>query len=120
MHVNLSARQFQHCDLVTHISQVLESTGCPASSLGLEITESAVMENPEKTAKTLRQLSDMGIHLAIDDFGTCYSSLSYLKQFPINTLKIDRSFVRDVVTDNDDAMIVKAVVALVHSLKLEA
>jgi diguanylate cyclase (GGDEF)-like protein/PAS domain S-box-containing protein len=119
VHVNLSARQFQHRDLVRQIAQVLESTGCPAHALGLEITESAVMENPAKTAKTLRQLSEMGIRLAIDDFGTGYSSLSYLKQFPIDTLKIDRSFVQDVVTDNDDAMIVKAMVALGHSLRLD-
>jgi diguanylate cyclase (GGDEF)-like protein len=119
MSVNLSARQFQRQDLVRQVARLLREKECDASGLALEITESAVMENPEAAAETLRQLSDMGVHLAIDDFGTGYSSLSYLKRFPIHALKIDRSFVRDITADADDAAIVKSVIALAHSMKLD-
>ena len=117
--VNLSARQFKQQDIVKMVSRVLHETGCHATCLELEITESIIMENPEMAAETLHKLSDMGVHLSIDDFGTGYSSLSYLKRFPINTLKIDRSFVRDITTDSDDAAIAKAVIALAHSMKLK-
>jgi diguanylate cyclase (GGDEF)-like protein/PAS domain S-box-containing protein len=117
--VNLSSRQFKQQNIVKMVSAVLEETGCRADCLELEITESVVMENPEEAAATLQQLSDMGVSLAIDDFGTGYSSLSYLKRFPIDALKIDRSFVRDITTDNDDAAIAKAVIALARSLKLK-
>lgn len=117
--VNLSARQFKQQDIVKMVSRVLSQTGCDASSLELEITESVIMEDPEAAAQTLQNLSDMGVHLSIDDFGTGYSSLSYLKRFPINSLKIDRSFVRDITIDADDAAIAKAVIALAHSLKLQ-
>lgn len=117
--VNLSARQFKQQDIVKMVSRVLSQTGCAASSLELEITESIIMENPEAAVQTLQNLSDMGVHLSIDDFGTGYSSLSYLKRFPINSLKIDRSFVRDITIDADDAAIAKAVIALAHSLKLQ-
>jgi EAL domain-containing protein (putative c-di-GMP-specific phosphodiesterase class I) len=104
---------------VQMVSRVLHATGCDPGALELEITESVVMENPEDTAVTLRQLSNMGIGLSIDDFGTGYSSLSYLKKFPIDALKIDRSFVMDITHDLDDATIVKAVIALAHSLNLK-
>jgi diguanylate cyclase (GGDEF)-like protein/PAS domain S-box-containing protein len=117
--VNLSARQFKQQDIVGMVSRVLAETGCAARWLALEITESVVMERPDKAAETLRELSRMGVHLSIDDFGTGYSSLSYLKRFPIDSLKIDRSFVRDITTDSDDAAIAKAVIALAHSLKLK-
>ncbi len=117
--VNLSARQFKQQDIVKVVSNVLEQTGCRPEWLELEITESIIMENPEAAAQTLRKLSDMGVHLSIDDFGTGYSSLSYLKRFPIDALKIDKSFVRDITTDADDAAIAKAVIALAHSLKLK-
>ncbi|RJF98880.1 EAL domain-containing protein [Noviherbaspirillum saxi] len=116
--VNLSARQFKHQDIVKVVSRVLEQTGCRPEWLELEITESVVMDNPEAAARTLQKLSDMGVHLSIDDFGTGYSSLNYLKRFPINSLKIDRSFVRDITTDVDDAAIARAVIALAHSLKM--
>ncbi|HEX7649345.1 MAG TPA: EAL domain-containing protein [Noviherbaspirillum sp.] len=116
--VNLSSRQFQQKDLDRMIARVLEQTGCPAACLTLEITESVVMEKPEAAAVTLKKLSDMGVRLAIDDFGTGYSSLSYLKRFPIDELKIDRSFVTDITTDADDAAIAKAVIVLAHSMKL--
>ena len=118
MAVNLSARQFKQQDMVKMVSCVLEETGCRPEWLELEITESVVMENPETAAETLYKLSAMGVHLAIDDFGTGYSSLSYLKRFPIDALKIDKSFVRDITIDADDAAIAKAVIALAHSLKL--
>jgi diguanylate cyclase (GGDEF)-like protein/PAS domain S-box-containing protein len=118
MAVNLSVRQFKQQHIVKTVSRILEETGCSPAFLELEITESIIMENPEAAAETLQQLSDMGVSLAIDDFGTGYSSLSYLKRFPINALKIDRSFVRDITTDADDAAIAKAVIALAHSMKL--
>lgn len=116
--VNLSARQFKQQDIVKVVSVVLEQTGCRPEWLELEITESVIMENPESAAETLKKLSDMRVHLAIDDFGTGYSSLSYLKRFPIDALKIDKSFVRDITSDTDDAAIARAVIALAHSLKL--
>ena len=116
MSVNLSASQFRQDDIVDRIRRTLDSTGCDAAQLVLEITESVVMEAPEATVDILRQLSAMGVRLAIDDFGTGYSSLSYLKRFPIHTLKIDRSFIRDIIVDNDDAEIVKAVIALAHAM----
>jgi len=116
MSVNLSASQFRQEDIVDMIRRTLNSTGCNASQLALEITESVVMETPEATVDILAQLSAMGVRLAIDDFGTGYSSLSYLKRFPIHTLKIDRSFIRDITVDNDDAEIVKAVIALAHAM----
>lgn len=116
--VNLSARQFKQQDIVKMVSRVLDETGCRPEWLELEITESVVMESPEAAAETLHKLSAMGVHLSIDDFGTGYSSLSYLKRFPIDALKIDKSFVRDITVDADDAAIAKAVIALAHSLKL--
>ncbi len=119
MAVNLSARQFKQQDLVQMVARVLEETGCSATHLELEITESVVMDRPEAAAEIMRQFSHMGVHLSIDDFGTGYSSLSYLKRFPINTLKIDQSFVKEIPGNTDDAAIVKAVIALAHSLKLK-
>ena len=116
--VNLSARQFKQQDIVGMVSHTLKETGCRPEWLELEITESVVMEDPEAAAETLHKLSEMGVHLSIDDFGTGYSSLSYLKRFPIDALKIDKSFVRDITVDADDAAIAKAVIALAHSLKL--
>jgi EAL domain-containing protein (putative c-di-GMP-specific phosphodiesterase class I) len=114
--VNLSARQFRQHNLVEVIRQILQRTGCNPRHLELEITETVVMEKPEIAADVLRQLSAMGVRLAIDDFGTGYSSLAYLKRFPIHTLKIDRSFIGDITVDNDDAEIVKAVIALAHAM----
>ncbi len=84
----------------------------------LELTESAVMHNPEQSAATLAQLSEMGVHISIDDFGTGYSSLSYLRRFPLDKLKIDRSFIRDLMKNPDDASIVNAIISLAHSLRL--
>ncbi|MEX0732768.1 MAG: EAL domain-containing protein [Aquisalimonadaceae bacterium] len=116
--VNISARQFARQDLQHLVRTVLEETGLPPSMLELELTESVLMENAESFVRTLRDLRTLGVTLAIDDFGTGYSSLSYLKRFPIDRLKIDRSFVNDVTTDRDDAAIVRAMIAMAHSLRL--
>jgi len=117
--VNLSARQFHQQNLVQLVGQILAETGCDAGQLELEITESVVMADPAGATATLQELADMGISLSIDDFGTGHSSLSYLKRFPIHALKIDRSFVRDLTTDADDAAIVCAVIALAHTMQLK-
>ncbi|KIF82237.1 putative bifunctional diguanylate cyclase/phosphodiesterase [Noviherbaspirillum autotrophicum] len=119
MAVNLSTRQFGQQDIVSTVLNALAESGCSPSWLELEITESVIMDNPQAATETLQRLSDMGVHLSIDDFGTGYSSLSYLKRFPIDALKIDRSFVRDITVDADDAAIAQAVIALAHSLKLK-
>jgi EAL domain-containing protein (putative c-di-GMP-specific phosphodiesterase class I) len=116
--VNLSARQFQQPDLVLTVKAALEETGLPARCLDLEITETNAMQNAEATIATLRELKGLGVRVSIDDFGIGYSSLSYLKRLPIDTLKIDQSFVRDITTDPDDAAIATAVIALAHTLKL--
>jgi diguanylate cyclase (GGDEF)-like protein/PAS domain S-box-containing protein len=116
--VNLSARQFLQPDLVAHVQSALLETGMPASLLELEITETSAMQNAEVTIATLRELKDLGVRVAIDDFGVGHSSLGYLKRLPIDSLKIDQSFVRDITTDPDDAAIATAVIALAHTLKL--
>ena len=117
--VNLSAHQFRGQDLAGTVARILEETGCKADWLELEITESIIMEQPEAATATFRRLSGMGVTIAIDDFGTGYSSLAYLKRFPIHRLKVDRSFVTGIVDDHHDASIVRAVIALAHSLKLQ-
>jgi diguanylate cyclase (GGDEF)-like protein/PAS domain S-box-containing protein len=116
--VNLSNRQFQQQDLVTMVDRALKETGLDPHTLELEITESMGMKNPEATLKTLQELKAMGVNIAIDDFGTGYSSIYYLKRFPIDSIKIDRSFVDDIVTDPNDATIVLAMLALANSLKI--
>lgn len=118
MAVNVSARQFRQKNLGLRIDKILAETGLDPALLELELTESAVMENPDEAVLTLRQLKQMGITLSIDDFGTGYSSLSHLKHFPIDRLKIDRSFVRHVTRDQNDATIAEAIIALAHSMKL--
>jgi len=118
--VNLSARQCTEDSLIQLVSEVLDDTGLGADALELEITESLVMQNPEQTAKLLVLLKEMGVHLAMDDFGTGYSSLAYLKRFPIDSIKIDRSFIQGLPGDVDDATITQAVIAMAHSLRLRA
>ena len=117
--VNLSARQLAHESLPGDVARALASAGLDAESLELEITESMVMRNPERAAALLHELRRMGVHLAVDDFGTGYSSLGYLKRFPVNAVKIDRSFIKDVPSDPDDTAITCAVIAMAHSLRLE-
>lgn len=119
MAVNLSGRQFHGGQLASSVRQTLVETGMPAENLELEITESILMDDAALAIATLTELSDMGITMAIDDFGTGYSSLSYLKRFPLDVLKIDRSFVRDVNVDSDDAAIVDAILAMSKRLELD-
>lgn len=114
--VNLSARQFQHRELLSNIRDVMEHSGLAKGWLELEITESAVMQEPEITANILAVIKALGVTIAIDDFGTGYSSLAYLKRFPVDKLKIDRTFVSDICRDPDDAAIVFAVINMAHSL----
>lgn len=118
--VNLSAIQFRRADrLKQTIRQALEEVQCDPSLLQLELTESMLVDNVQATIETLHDLRGLGISLAIDDFGIGYSSLNYLKRFPIDVLKIDRSFVRDIETNPSDAAITAAIVALGHELKLK-
>ncbi|MEH2235035.1 putative bifunctional diguanylate cyclase/phosphodiesterase [Nostoc sp.] len=116
--VNLSARQFEQANLVEIVSQILEETGLKVSYLELEVTESFLMADMERSVKTLKQLRELGIWLALDDFGTGYSSLNYLKRFPVNMLKIDQSFVQDVMSNPDSAAVTDAIIALAKSLRL--
>jgi diguanylate cyclase (GGDEF)-like protein len=116
--VNLSPRQFNNDDLLEHIWEALGNSGMPPNLLELEITESMVMQNVDRALRLLREIRKMGIHLAIDDFGTGYSSMSLLKLFPIDTIKIDQSFVRDLLTDADDRAITEAIIALAKALQL--
>jgi diguanylate cyclase (GGDEF)-like protein len=117
--VNLSARQFQQQNLSEVVVLILQETGLNPHDLGLELTESSIMKNAESAVRTLGELKALGVKIAIDDFGTGYSSLGYLKRLPIDTLKIDRSFVRDVTTDADDAALVMAIITLAHNLRLK-
>ncbi|MCW8831272.1 MAG: EAL domain-containing protein [Gammaproteobacteria bacterium] len=119
MAVNLSARQFWQSKLTDVVKDVLEETGVQASQLDLELTESIIMRDTKVTIDTLNNFHEMGIELSIDDFGTGYSSLSYLKRFPIDRLKIDRTFVRDITTDKNDADMIKTIIALGHCMGLQ-
>jgi diguanylate cyclase (GGDEF)-like protein/PAS domain S-box-containing protein len=118
MAVNLSARQFAEPGLVRDIARVLDETGLAATSLDIEITESLVMEDIEGAIRTMLELKHMGVKLSIDDFGTGYSSLSYLRRFPVDVLKIDRSFVRDITFSEDDAAMVGAIIELARGLHM--
>jgi EAL domain-containing protein (putative c-di-GMP-specific phosphodiesterase class I) len=118
MAVNLSARQFANENLVEHIARALKSSGLAPELLELELTESVVAQNVERATTVLGQIRNLGVQLAIDDFGTGYSSLAQLKRFPINTLKIDRSFVAGLPHNGEDAAITLAIIALGRSLDL--
>ena len=117
--VNLSARQFKQQDLVELVSSILQETELDPSYLELELTESMVMQNVEAAIATLNQFKVIGVKLSIDDFGIGYSSLNYLKHFPIGFLKIDQSFVRDITTNRDDAIIAKIIISMAHDLGLK-
>ena len=116
--VNLSPVQFEDTNIDSVIKNTLEETNLSANYLELELTESTIMRNAKEAATTLSKLSSMGVAIAIDDFGTGYSSLSYLQKFPINTLKIDRSFVSEIAVNDGDANIVSAIISMAHSLGL--
>lgn len=115
--VNLSAHPFKKQDLVEKIKSILMKTGLNPHFLGLEITESIAMQDIESTIKKLKDLSDLGIQIAVDDFSEGFSSLRYLKLFPINKLKFSPYFVRDIVRNQDDKAIVAAVIAMARSMK---
>ena len=115
--VNLSPRQFRDTELLSHIRGALEDTGLDPRLLELELTESMVMQDAARVAGLLHELKDLGVRIALDDFGTGHSSLAWLRRFPIDSIKIDRSFVRDLPNDLDDIEITKAVIALGHSLR---
>ena len=118
MAVNLSARQFSDEKLIELVSSTLTRYQLDPALLELEITESFIMHNAAHAARVLAQLKDMGVHVAMDDFGTGYSSLACLKRFPIDAIKIDRSFIQGLPADADDATLTKAIIAMVHSLRL--
>ncbi len=116
--VNLSARQLAQPNLVQLVSSILEETQLNPAYLELEVTESLMMDNVEKSMSVLQQLHELGVQLALDDFGTGYSSLNYLRRFPIDTLKIDRSFVREIVSNSHDAAVTNTIITLAKSLDL--
>jgi diguanylate cyclase len=117
--VNLSASQFREVGLVDSIRRALDDVGLVARYLEVELTESAVMSDPEQSVAILEQLSAMGVLVSVDDFGTGYSSMSYLRRFPIDKLKIDRVFINEIASRPEDASIVRAIVSLAHSLNLK-
>jgi|SRR5882724_1181174 len=117
--VNLSARQFSDAELLATVAAALRQSGLEPARLELEITESMVMRDPEAAVGIMRKLRELGARLSMDDFGTGYSSLGYLKRFPINTVKLDRSFVRDLPDHEDDVAIARAVLAMAHSLRMD-
>jgi EAL domain-containing protein (putative c-di-GMP-specific phosphodiesterase class I) len=116
--VNISTYQFRG-EVVSLVERVLRQTGLPASQLELEITESTLMEFTEETRDSLNQLKALGVNVSIDDFGTGYSSLSYLSTFPIDCLKIDKSFIMDVCENENNAVIAKTIIGLAHNLNMK-
>jgi EAL domain-containing protein (putative c-di-GMP-specific phosphodiesterase class I) len=119
MSVNLSTRQFRQQHLIQFVQDTLAETRLEPELLVLEVTETSVMEDVQTTAAILHQLKQTGVQVSVDDFGTGYSSLNYLKHLPLDTLKIDQSFVRDLTADANDAAIIKAIIGMAHSLHLK-
>jgi diguanylate cyclase (GGDEF)-like protein len=117
--VNLSARQFADPMLLPKLTRIIRDSGLHPSMLELEITESMVMSHGESAVAVLESLKSIGVQIALDDFGTGYSSLAYLKRFPIDTVKIDRSFIQDIPADSDDKKITRAIIAMAHSMRLK-
>ena len=117
--MNLSIKQIQRKDFIAVFKSLLIETGCKSEWVTLELTEGQIMNNPEESIKVLNQIKDIGVELAVDDFGTGYSSLAYLKKLPIDKLKIDRAFIKDLPDDDEDAGITRAVIALAKSLNLK-
>ena len=117
--INISAVELRSNDFVSHVRAILQETGLAPEYLEFELTETAFMQDPQSTVAVPRALRDMGIQLTLDDFGTGYSSLTYLKRFPIDALKIDKSFVQGLCTDSDDLKLVSAVINLGRSFHLQ-
>jgi EAL domain-containing protein (putative c-di-GMP-specific phosphodiesterase class I) len=117
--VNLSPRQFSSDDLLSTIDNALAQSGLPSAMLELEITEGAIMQNPQEAVVLLKRMRELGVTISVDDFGTGYSSLASLKQYPLDTLKIDRSFVKGIPGDADDMAITEAIIAVAHKLHLK-
>jgi EAL domain-containing protein (putative c-di-GMP-specific phosphodiesterase class I) len=117
--VNISVRSLHDPQLADRIRDLLDAWQMPAEKLNLEITESAIMAEPARAQTILNQLADMGIKISIDDFGTGYSSLSYIKKLPVHEIKIDRSFVSDMLSDENDNVIVRATIDMAHDLGLQ-
>jgi diguanylate cyclase (GGDEF)-like protein len=117
--VNISANQFEDNELADSVRDALAESGLPANRLELELTESVLMRNVERVIATLSELRQLGVRFSVDDFGTGYSSLSYLKRFPIDAVKVDRSFVQDITANPDDASITRAVITMAHNLNLK-
>jgi EAL domain-containing protein (putative c-di-GMP-specific phosphodiesterase class I) len=117
--VNVSPRQFHNDNLVHTIACVLQETRLEARYLEIELTENMVMHDAQQMIAMLQAIKRLGVQIAVDDFGTGYSSLSYLKRFPVDRLKVDRSFVKDINVDSDDAAIVRTIIALGHNLGLK-
>jgi EAL domain-containing protein (putative c-di-GMP-specific phosphodiesterase class I) len=117
--VNFSSKQFYSADLCKKLEEVLEFTGADPRDIGIEITETGFMEDLERATRVLEVLRSMGFTLYIDDFGTGYSSLAYLKTFPVDVLKIDKSFIDHVLTDVQSAVLVKSIITMTHSLGMK-
>ena len=117
--MNLAVKQLKKEDFIVMLKNLMKETGCRAEWMELEVTEGQIMTNPDEAIELLTQISDLGIELAVDDFGTGYSSLAYLKRLPIDKLKIDQAFIRDLPEDEEDSAITKAVIALAKSLNLK-
>jgi EAL domain-containing protein (putative c-di-GMP-specific phosphodiesterase class I) len=117
--VNISARQLRQKNLANTVTDILDEVGLDSQYLQIEITESALVENSDATFTTLQALHESGVRIAIDDFGSGYSSLTYLKEFPLDILKLDNSFIKGISTSTDDAAIVEAIIGLGHSLRLK-
>jgi EAL domain-containing protein (putative c-di-GMP-specific phosphodiesterase class I) len=117
--VNLSARQFLNESFLRDTKRIISFSGMRAEELEFEITESLVIQNPEQAVSLLSELKDLGCYLSLDDFGTGYSSLAYLKRFPIDCVKIDRSFIMDIPKEVDDMALTRGIIALAHSLRMK-
>ena len=117
--VNASSRELSDPDLILNVARILQDTGLDSKSLRIEVTESSIMENQELTSSTLRRLQDLGVNLEIDDFGTGYSSLSRLHEYPFSTVKIDRSFIKDLETEPESLHLVETILRLAEGLGLD-
>ena len=117
--MNVSAQQFREATFAPALADALEASGLDPQFLVLELTESIIMDNAERNIDVLREVKESGVSLAVDDFGTGYSSLAYLKRFPLDEVKIDRSFLSDIHANSDDATIIEAIIGMAHTLGLK-